>query len=159
MGRNLRKLELRFVLMLLSALFPRTHRLIIISEEKRQKFRDNFPWCSRKTDDGNCCWGLHKQEVVKFHLLPITFRVLRNGNGKNFDVEMVKNLVLCVEIYFSLLHFFERPPRAKEKQIEKRDCFEIHGASQVPTVPFGFPFIPHRSLHASALVLCSPVIC
>lgn len=63
---------------------------------------------------------------------------------------------LCVEIYFSL--YFPRRPhppsssqrltaksKENEKQIEKRDCFEIHGASQVPTVPFGFPFMPSPS--------------
>lgn len=33
----------------------------------------------------------------------------------------------------------EKHPCVQLKQIEKRDCFEIHGASQVPTVPFGFP--------------------
>lgn len=44
------------------------------------------------------------------------------------------------------LPLLNRPSKkAKEKQIEKRDCFEIHGASQVPTVPFGFPFIPSPS--------------
>lgn len=95
---------------------------------------------------------------------------------KNFDVEMEGKIsfLLCVEIYFSLYFLSltwggnfthpsttntalstslsayhpKRPLRkpVKGKQIEKRDCFEIHRASQVPTVPFGFPFIPNPPL-------------
>lgn len=79
------------------------------------------------------------------------------SNRENFDVEMgKKSFSLCGNLLFTLFYFpstlrkstssSQSSPatlsRWREKQIEKRDCFEIHGASQVPTVPFGFPFIP-----------------
>ena len=54
--------------------------------------------------------------------------------------------------FTSFFYFTIHPSTAK--QIEKRDCFEIHGASQVPTVPFGFPFCsppPHPSSYVPLL--------
>lgn len=162
MGRNLRKLELRFCLNR-SPFMPFFQLIIIFNprknlwgrrrdwkkSEKRKSFKIISPWCLKEKP-----------------MMAIAF--LGRGNviptllkRKNFDVEMVEKsflLFLRVEIYFSLLHFslFRKKNRLKNETVlkfmERRKCQQFHLASH------SFP--SHTlNIHASTLVLCSPVIC
>lgn len=145
-------------------------------EPSGETLQDNFHHAPAKTDDGNGARdadGVRRREAKSHKVfLSATHSPFhtRSSGGKTL---MWKSFSLCGNLLFTLFSFgelrhhtrllYQLPTHAVvkgEKQIEKRDCFEIHGASQVPTVPFGFSHSssPLRASPQSSVV-CSPVIC